>query len=98
DLEWQFHVIDDASVNAFAAPGGYIYITRGILADLNSEAQLAGVLGHEVGHVTARHYASQASNQTLAGLGLGIGSILAPTIAKYGGIAQQGLGIYFLKY
>src|SRR6187455_2099905 len=51
DLEWQFHVIDDASVNAFAAPGGYIYITRGILAHLNNEAQLAGVLGHEIGHV-----------------------------------------------
>jgi predicted Zn-dependent protease len=97
-LAWQFHVIDDPTVNAFAAPGGYIFITRGILAHLNSEAQLAGVLGHEVGHVTARHYASQASNQTLAGLGLGIGSILSPTVAKYGSIAQQGLGIYFLKY
>ena len=77
DLAWQFHVIDDASVNAFAAPGGYIFITRGILAHMNNEAQLAGVLGHEIGHVTARHYASAASQQTLANLGLGVASILS---------------------
>ena len=50
-------MLDDPAVNAFAMPGGYIYITRGILAHLNSEAQLAGVLGHEIGHVTARHSA-----------------------------------------
>ena len=58
DLEWHFTVLDDPDVNAFAMPGGYIYITRGILAHLNSEAQLAGVLGHEIGHVTARHTAA----------------------------------------
>jgi predicted Zn-dependent protease len=98
ELEWQFHVIDDASVNAFAAPGGYIFITRGILAHFNSEAQLAGVLGHEVGHVTARHYASQASQQTLANLGLGVASVLSPTVAKFGDLASSGLGLLFLKY
>src|SRR5258706_14202706 len=48
DLDWHFTVIDDPSVNAFAMPGGYIYITRGILAHLNSEAQLAGAMGHEI--------------------------------------------------
>src|SRR5438445_6288474 len=63
NLEWHFTVIDDPAVNAFALPGGYIYITRGILAHLNSEAQLAGVLGHEIGHVTARHSAQQATQQ-----------------------------------
>jgi predicted Zn-dependent protease len=98
DLQWQFHVIDDASVNAFAAPGGYIYITRGILAYLNSEAQLAGVVGHEIGHVTARHYASAASQQTLANLGLGVASILSPTVAKFGDLATSGLSLFFLKY
>jgi len=98
DLAWQFHVIDDASVNAFAAPGGYIYITRGILAHLNNEAQLAGVLGHEIGHVTARHYASAASQQTLANLGLGVASILSPSVAKFGDVASTGLGLFFLKY
>ena len=98
ELEWQFHVIDDASVNAFAAPGGYIFITRGILAHLGSEAQLAGVLGHECGHVTARHYASQASQQTLANLGLGVAGVLSPTVAKFGDLASTGLGLLFLKY
>jgi predicted Zn-dependent protease len=98
DLAWQFHVIDDASVNAFAAPGGYIFITRGILAHMNNEAQLAGVLGHEIGHVTARHYASSASQQTLANLGLGVASILSPTVAKFGDLASSGLGLFFLKY
>src|SRR5438093_741871 len=74
DLDWHFTVIDDPSVNAFAMPGGYIYITRGILAHLNSEAQLAGVMGHEIGHVTARHTARQIAGQQLAGLGLGLAS------------------------
>jgi predicted Zn-dependent protease len=97
-LPWQFHVIDDPTVNAFAAPGGYIFITRGILAHLNSEAQLAGVLGHEIGHVTARHYAAQASNQTLAGLGLGVASILSPTVARVRLDRPAGTRDLFLKY
>ena len=56
-LPWTFEVVDDPNVNAFAAPGGKIFVTRGILAYLESEAELAGVLGHEIGHVTARHTA-----------------------------------------
>ena len=59
ELPWHFTVVDEPAVNAFALPGGYIYVTRGILPFLNDEAQLAGVLGHEVGHVTARHSAQQ---------------------------------------
>src|SRR5262249_16114919 len=59
ELPWGFTVLDDAVVNAFAMPGGYIYVTRGLLAHMQSEAQLAGVLGHEIGHVTARHTAKQ---------------------------------------
>jgi predicted Zn-dependent protease len=98
DLPWEFFVIDDPSVNAFAAPGGFIYITRGILAHFNSEAQLAGVMGHEIGHVTARHYATSASRQQLAGLGLMVGSIMSESIARYGQTAQAGLGLLFLKY
>jgi predicted Zn-dependent protease len=97
-LAWQFHVIDDPAVNAFAAPGGYIFITRGILAHLGSYAQLAGVMGHEIGHVTARHYVRQASRQQLFGLGLGVAQAVSPTVAKFGNEAQQGLGILFLKY
>jgi predicted Zn-dependent protease len=98
DLAWEFHVIDDPTVNAFAAPGGYIFITRGILAHLNSEAQLAGVMGHEIGHVTARHYVRAATREQLAGVGLAVGSIFSSTVARYGGAAQQGLGVLFLKY
>ena len=76
-LKYTFTVVDSAEVNAFALPGGHIYITRGILAYLNSESELAGVLGHEIGHVTARHSARQQTQGTLAGLGaLVLGSAL----------------------
>lgn len=61
NIKYKFTVLDDPSVNAFALPGGYIYVTTGILAYLNSEGELAGVLGHEIGHVTARHGAQQQS-------------------------------------
>ncbi len=67
-LNYSFTVIDTPTVNAFALPGGYIYITRGILAYLNSEAELAAVLGHEVGHVTARHSVRQQSASTATGV------------------------------
>ncbi len=98
NLKFRFTVLDDPTVNAFAMPGGYIYITRGILAHLNSEAQLAGVLGHEIGHVTARHTARQITQQQLATLGLGVASALSTTVQKYGGAAQQALGLLFLKF
>ena len=61
DLEWTFTVIDAPDLNAFALPGGFIYINRGLLAYLDSEAQLAGVIGHEIAHVTARHHARRKS-------------------------------------
>ena len=98
DLEWHFTIVDDPAVNAFALPGGYIFVTRGILAHLGSEAQLAGVIGHEIGHVTARHSAQQMTQQQLAGLGLGLASMVSPAFQRYGGVAQQALGLLFLKY
>src|SRR3989304_532222 len=61
NIKFFFTVVDSTEINAFALPGGYIYITRGILALLNSEAELAGVLGHEIGHVCPRHSAKQIS-------------------------------------
>jgi predicted Zn-dependent protease len=97
-LAWEFHVLDDASVNAFAMPGGFIFVTRGLLTHMTNEAQLASVLGHEIGHVTARHSVQQMSRQQLASLGLGIGSVLSPTIAEYGQVASLGLGLLFLSY
>jgi predicted Zn-dependent protease len=98
DLPWEFHVVNDASVNAFALPGGFIYVTRGLLGHMNSEAELATVLGHEIGHVTARHSVQQISKAQLATLGLGIGSIVSSDIAQFAGLASQGLQVLFLKY
>ncbi len=98
DLPWHFAVVDVPAVNAFALPGGYIYITRGILPFLDSEAQLAGVLGHEVGHVTARHAAQQYTSQTGAGLGLALLSIFVPQARPFEPLAEQAAGLLFLKY
>jgi len=74
-LTWTFTVLDSPEVNAFALPGGYVYVTRGILAYLDNEAELAGVIGHEIGHVTARHGAQRATRQQKAGIG-----VLAATV------------------
>ena len=98
NLPWSFKVIDDPVVNAFALPGGYIYITRGILAYMGSEAQLVSVLGHEIGHVTARHSANQISKAQLANIGLGVGMAVAPEIAAAGQLLQAGTGLMFLKF
>jgi predicted Zn-dependent protease len=98
NLPWEFHVVDDAAVNAFAIPGGFIYVTRGLMSSINTEAELASVLGHEIGHVTHRHSVQQISKSQLAQLGLGIGSILSSDIARFGQLASAGLGLLFLKY
>jgi len=98
NLAWTFRVVDDPSVNAFAIPGGHVYITRGILAHMTNEAELATVMGHEIGHVTARHTAQQMTQQQLAGLGLAIGSIASSRIAQYAGQASQALQVLFLKF
>ena len=98
ELPWTFRVIDDPIVNAFALPGGYIYVTRGILSHFNSEAELVSVLGHEIGHVTGRHGVERASRAQLAGIGLMAGAIASPEFRRYAGHAQQGLGLLFLKF
>jgi predicted Zn-dependent protease len=85
DLQWHFTVVDSSDVNAFALPGGYVYITRGIMAYLNSEAELAGVVGHEIGHVTARHGVRQQSAATAAGPGAMLGSALVPDMGNQAG-------------
>jgi predicted Zn-dependent protease len=97
-LRWQFRILDDPSVNAMALPGGYNYVTRGLLGYLNSEAELAAVMGHEIGHVTARHTASQLSKQQLANVGMVLGMILRPELRNYGSLAEVGMGLLFLKY
>jgi predicted Zn-dependent protease len=97
-LPWTFRVLDDPLVNAFALPGGFIYVPRGILAHFNSEAELAAVIGHEIGHVTARHSVSRLSTQQLAQLGLAVGTVLRPELELAAGLAGAGLGILFLKH
>lgn len=90
-LAYSFTVVDSKEVNAFALPGGHIYITRGLLAFLNSEAELAGVLGHEIGHVTARHSVRQYSMQQAAGITQVIGSIFIPELATQAGSQLVGM-------
>lgn len=84
-LQYHFMVLDSTEINAFALPGGYVYITRGIMAYLNSEAELAAVLGHEIGHVTSRHGVRQQSAAQATNIGLTIASIFVPQINTMGG-------------
>lgn len=98
ELPWAFSVVDDPTPNAFAFPGGYIFITRGLLALMGNEAELVSVLGHEIGHVTARHSAAMISRAQVAQIGLGVGSILSPTIAQFSDLAAGGLSLLFLSY
>src|SRR4051812_5085281 len=95
---FSYEIADDSSVNAFALPGGPVFITRGLLGYLNSEAELAAVLGHETGHVVAHHSANQMSKAQIAQLGLGIGSIISPTVGSLAQVAGAGLQVLFLKY
>jgi predicted Zn-dependent protease len=97
-LPWRFTVLDSPVVNAFAVPGGSIYVTRGILALIGSEAELAAVLGHEIGHVNARHSMSQMSKQQVAQIGLALGSAASAEFAKYAGLAGTGVQVLFLKF
>jgi predicted Zn-dependent protease len=98
NLEWHFTVVDSPVVNAFALPGGYVYVTRGILAYLGNEAELAGVMGHEIGHVTARHSVGQITREEFAQLGLGVGGVISPALGELGNAAQSGLGLMFLRF
>jgi predicted Zn-dependent protease len=98
DLPWSFTVVDDPIVNAFALPGGPIFVSRGILAHMNSEAQLVSVLGHEIGHVTAKHSVSQMSKQQIFQIGLIGAMVVRPELQQYGNAASQGLGVLFLKF
>jgi predicted Zn-dependent protease len=97
-LPWRFTVLDSPVVNAFAVPGGSVYVTRGILAMMSSEAEMAAVLGHEIGHVNARHSMSQMSKAQVAQIGLIAGSVISKKFAQYAGLASAGLQVLFLKY
>jgi predicted Zn-dependent protease len=98
NLPWTFRVVDDPVVNAFALPGGHVFVTRGLLTHLTSEAELASVMGHEIGHVTARHSVEQLSKAQLAQIGLIAGMIVKPELADYSDLASSGLQLVFLKF
>jgi len=98
DLPFTFKIMDSAVVNAFAVPGGFVYVTRGILAYLNDEAELAGTMGHEIGHVTARHSAQLYTRAQAAQIGLALGSALSKTFQRFAGLAEAGLNVLFLSF
>ncbi len=97
-LDYQFRILDSEVLNAFAVPGGYVYFTRGIMAHFNDEAQMAGVLGHEIGHIAARHSVEQQRNQILGQIGIIAGVVINPELARFAETASQGLGLLMLKF
>lgn len=103
ELPWEFFVIDSEQVNAFALPGGKVFVSRGLLQLMDNEAQLAAVLGHEVGHVTGQHIGQQMARQQAVGLGMAILGVFAQTseedwLQVLGVGAQVGGGVYLLSY
>ncbi len=103
DLDWEFHAVDSGVINAFALPGGKVFVTRGLMEDLRSEAQLAGVLGHEVGHVTGQHIGQQMTRgMILTGIGVGIGVAGQQSdedwLTVLGVGTSVGGGLYMLSY
>lgn len=98
DLTYTFRILDSPVVNAFALPGGYVYFTRGIMAHFNNEAEFAGVLGHEIGHITARHSAKQYSAQMAGQLGFIIGVVASEDFRQVAGDVSQAMGLLFLKF
>lgn len=97
DVQYKFYVIDSPIINAFALPGGYVYVSRGLLSLANNEAELAAVLGHEIGHVTARHSAERVSQGFLAQLGAVVlaAATDSSTVAK---AANVGSDLYIKSY
>jgi predicted Zn-dependent protease len=98
ELPWSYTLLDDSAVNAFALPGGWVYVTRGLLVQLGSDDELAAVLGHETGHVTARHGVVQLRKQNTARRTVGIFRVIDPNLRHVGGLAATAAGVALLKY
>ena len=103
NVSYQFYAADMAEPNAFALPGGYIYVTRGLLALLNSEEELAGVVGHEIGHVAARHSVQKISRQgpfaLIFGLTAGLTGLVSPLVGNIvGGVGNFAQSLVFSPY
>lgn len=103
ELPWEFHVVDSSVINAFALPGGKVFISRGLLEKMTNKAQLAGVLGHEIGHVTGKHINDRMSQaMVLQGIVAGIGVAGEVTETEWLGVlgigAQAGGSVYLLSF
>ena len=98
--DYGFTIVDSPVINAFATPDGHVYFTRGIMAYFNDEAQFTGVLGHELGHITAQHGKKQQTKSTIASLGMLLGSVVAPKLMQgaVGSLVQGGVQLGMLKY
>lgn len=96
-IQWEFYLLNSEVINAFALPGGRVFITMGLLSKFENEAQLAGVLGHEIGHVTARHVDERVSQTVTAQVGLAVlGAYSESAIINEGaGVAAQGVLLKF---
>lgn len=97
-LVYEFKIVDSPVVNAFATPGGYVYFTRGIMANFNNEAEFAGVLGHEIGHITARHSVIQQRNAMLGQLGIIAGVILVPELSQFVEPLSAGMQLALMSF
>jgi predicted Zn-dependent protease len=97
-LAYEFKIVDSPVINAFAVPGGYVYFTRGIMAHFNNEAEFAGVLGHEIGHITARHSVIQQRNAMLGQIGLIAGIVLVPQLAEFVEPLSAGMQLAMMSF
>lgn len=97
-LAYEFKIVDSPVVNAFATPGGYVYFTRGIMANFNNEAEFAGVLGHEIGHITARHSVIQQRNAMLGQLGIIAGVVLVPALSQFVRPLSAGMQLALMSF
>jgi predicted Zn-dependent protease len=97
-LAYEFKIVDSPVVNAFATPGGYVYFTRGIMAHFNNEAEFAGVLGHEIGHITARHSVIQQRNAMLGQIGIIAGVLLVPELSQFVEPLSAGMQLAMMSF
>ncbi len=97
-IAYEFKIVDSPVVNAFATPGGYVYFTRGIMANFNNEAEFAGVLGHEIGHITSRHSVIQQRNAMLGQLGIIAGVILVPELSQFMDPLSAGMQLAMMSF
>jgi predicted Zn-dependent protease len=97
-LTYEFKIVDSPIINAFAVPGGYVYFTRGIMAQFNNEAEFAGVLGHEIGHITARHSVIQQRNAFLGQIGIIAGVILVPELGQFVDPLSYGMQLALMSF